>query len=187
MNRLWRCGPRRWWAAVGLSCLMASALLVAFCLGAPARPDAAASLLAPGVAADDVDVAHSGLFCDGKREPVDQQTLLGLLGISREARAWSAGRVEHAAEPRPIQYLIAFRKPVPVGSVQFGGSPRSLKLLKADAKFPPDPADARQWQMVDVAPNQSGGQLAPLPPGTATRAMLLTDEKPNWSDRKSVV
>src|SRR5687768_5068947 len=118
MNRLWRCGPRRWWAAAGLCCLMASALLVrGASRGEPAADTAAgasAFLIAHAMTADDVDMANSGLFREGKREAVDQQTLLGLLGISKEARTWSAGRVEQVAEPRPVQYLIAFRKPVAV-------------------------------------------------------------------------
>lgn len=78
--------------------------------------------------------------------------------------------------------LLAFKEPVPIGSLVF---PRhedpplklGLGLLKPQAKWPPDPKRKGDWLRIETG-KLSYWNCIPAPAGTFTRALLLTFTKP---------
>jgi hypothetical protein len=188
--------PRRLTWLAGLGCLV----LVCAC---PARPACAATAaegtFAPAFARADVDVANCRAASDGKAVP-PAADVLGSLGLDAQRRGWAAGSVSgENAPPRVFQYVVAFNRPVTIGSVLLRGTVQTVAFLKADAPYPPvlpavtaaapqagaaadaahvgQPAQAGPWQTVAIPPNQSGARLVTLPAGTQTRALLLTDRR----------
>lgn len=118
----------------------------------------------------------------GKPAPADEPRLLHALGGPPPAKTpwvhWSAGKVAgkdgsgESVDGERFDYLVAFKKPVEIGSVitPLG----SLKVLKADAPYPPDPAADAQWIDVPV-PAAVGPRLATLDTAVATRAVLFSE------------
>jgi len=83
---------------------------------------------------------------------------------------------------RTQSILLAFKEPVPTGSLVF---PRhedpslelGLSLLKPKAKWPPAPKRKDDWLKLDTA-KLSYWNCIPAPAGTTTRALLVTFTKP---------
>ncbi len=74
--------------------------------------------------------------------------------------------------------LLAFNKPVPVGSCVLPVPLREsyrvrLSILKPDAPYPPNPARRDQWQDLTQTTNLAW-DVAVAPSNTATRALLVT-------------
>lgn len=152
---------------------MAMALAFAGVTGHAAPPQPVPPPPSLAIGAGEVDGAACRIWMEGAPVEGDAGTsVLASLGL-QEGKPWSAG-TPHQGKNR--QYLIAFKQPVAVGSVLFqqGGT---VKYLKSGAAFPPDPADTSVWVNVVFPASQSGFRLAPLPPGTETRALLCTLNK----------
>jgi len=82
------------------------------------------------------------------------------------------------ADPR--QYiLIAFNKPVAIGSLVFPPPPKEEKVqfqisvLKPGAPYPPRPQEKEDWQVIPLT-DKSAWAVQALPEGTTTRAVRLT-------------
>ena len=143
----------------------------------------AAAVAAPfssAVVEDAVDFAACQVWTDNVAEGVEPAVIRDLLG-------WGQGRVPGTAS-RPgrsgkhtesLQYLLAFKQPVALGTVL--GGIGELRVLQSAATWPPEPGRAADWLTVEVQPNQSAPRFAPLPPGTKTRALLVTVPTPRDS------
>jgi hypothetical protein len=136
------------------------------------------------VGRDLIDLPQCRVVHDGKPAAADEPRLLHALGGPPAAQQpwvrWSAGKVVgkddsgESVDGERFEYLIAFKKPVEIGSVitTLG----TLKLLKPDAPYPPDPAVAAQWIDVPV-PSASGPRLATLDAAVTTRAVLFSETR----------
>ena len=84
----------------------------------------------------------------------------------------------------PRQHIVlAFRDPVPLGSLVFprpasGDIVFSASALKPDAPFPPNPRREADWQPVKL-PDLAAWNCVPLPERLLTRAVRLTFSKPD--------
>ncbi len=124
----------------------------------------------------DVDLKASGSWQDGKAKAVDPDVLWDVLGLSVKTaeRAWSAGAITNGA-PASLRYVVAFRRPIAIGSIFVQSSAQRLGILKADAAFPPDARDESAWVFPPPAAHQAGAVVYTLPAGSSTRALLLVD------------
>jgi len=145
-------------------------------------PGAKAQPLKPALMMDDVDLKVSGLYRDKSFQAVNDaetRNLMGLQGAGRQ-QSWTLNEELRKIQDKPVSFVVAFRKPVPIGTILFGGSPRVVKILKAGATA--DPAKADAWTAVEFDKRQSGAFTIALPPGTTTGAVMFTDENANpWS------
>lgn len=140
----------------------------------------AAEVVAPSpfvaLQAEDFDFGASKAFVDGKPVAGEfKSAILSTLGLRRD-QPWSVGRKE---EGQTRDYLIAFARPVGIGSILCTHA-GTYKYLKKDAAYPPEIARAGDWETVIFPPSQSGWRLATLPPGTTTRAILCHLESAWW-------
>ncbi|MFM7292525.1 MAG: hypothetical protein ACKO6B_15050 [Planctomycetia bacterium] len=151
-------------------------------LSAPAAPpQAPPPPLVSSVGRDLIDLPHCQTVHDGRATPADQAAVGAALGMpapAGQAKRWSAGKVTgkdgsgESVDGERFDYVIAFKKPVEIGSVIT--SLGTLKVLKPDAPYPPDPANDEQWTSVTV-PAASGPRLATLDAAVATRAVLFSE------------
>ncbi|MBM4038782.1 MAG: hypothetical protein FJ290_09725 [Planctomycetes bacterium] len=135
----------------------------------------APNLLQPPFTRADLDLAACKAFREGVAVPSNPDEVLAVLGLGprpRDSRGWSAGEAASDDKPSTFHYLVAFHKPVPVGSVwvELG----ELSYLKEGAPYPGDPTKGEQWTAAPAYPDQSRPHLVTLPPGTKTRAVLCT-------------
>jgi hypothetical protein len=80
------------------------------------------------------------------------------------------------AGPRHLR--VGFLRAVPVGTVLTRGDMTRVSVLRADAAYPGDVARDADW--VEAACERAGElSLWVLPPGTKTRALRFTTEKPD--------
>ncbi|MFP4028132.1 MAG: hypothetical protein ACLFWL_10100 [Candidatus Brocadiia bacterium] len=132
----------------------------------------------------DIDFDACRIYADGKGRKVRVRKMLQAMGIEKVTgdtehwwRRWSAGKVGYTESQKGIthvfQYRIALKEPVEIGSILFPN--QEVRILKADAPYPGDPEKKEHWRRVKVPPRQGRVKIAPLPPGTKTRAILLTD------------
>jgi hypothetical protein len=134
------------------------------------------------VGRDLIDLPQCRVFHEGTPAAADESRLLHALGGPPPAQNpwvhWSAGKVTgkdgsgESVDGERFDYIVAFKKPVEIGSVitTLG----VLKVLKADAPYPPDPAADAQWIDVPV-PAATGPRLATLDAAVATRAVLFSE------------
>ena len=142
----------------------------------------AAQPFASVVGRDLLDLPECRALHDGKPATADEPRMLHALGGPAPAQKpwvrWSAGKVAgkddsgESVDGERFDYIVAFKKPVAIGSVitTLG----TVKVLKPDAPYPPDPADDAQWIDVPV-PATSGPRLATLDAAVATRAVLFSE------------
>ena len=135
-----------------------------------ALPPAAPIPFPAAVKESDVDFAACRVIVSGSEQtPLDADTLKGVLGFADRSPNQPVIKGYDRAE---IKYLIVFKQPVAIGTLL--GSIGDIKFLKPDAPLPPNATNADDWQMLDVAPNQSAPRLVPLPPGATVRALILS-------------
>ncbi|HPD14813.1 MAG TPA: hypothetical protein PLE19_07680 [Planctomycetota bacterium] len=149
-----------------------------------ARPEPG-GLFAPAFAADDVDLAACRTYNDGVPSPADPAEALAVLGLGprpRDSRGWSAGEPADPEKGSTFHYLVAFKRPVALGSTWVEAG--DFCYLRPDAPLPADPAKAEQWLKPPVHPGQGHPRLVTLPPGTRTQAVLLTERR---STRRSTL
>ncbi|MHC4503303.1 MAG: NHL repeat-containing protein [Planctomycetota bacterium] len=103
---------------------------------------------------------------------------------SRTTKPQGTGRLdlESTLGSRRRQHIvIAFREPVPVGSVVFPhrGGPGEVKLsvLKPRAPYPPRREEDSDWIAFD-SNGRKGWECVPAPSNTMTRAVRVTFERP---------
>lgn len=155
--------------------LFAFGLVLAAC--APCAAGDAPGFLQPPLTRADLDLAACKSYADGAPAAASADEVLAVLGLQprpRDSRGWSAGEAR-GDKPSVFHYLVAFKAPIALGSawVELG----ELRYLRADAPYPPDPAREEHWAKPAVYPNQSRPHLVTLPPGTKTRAVLLTETR----------
>jgi hypothetical protein len=127
----------------------------------------AIDVFADAVKIADVDVSACKVFWGAEASPMEAESVSALLGL---------GGREPLSPRRPqpakgaVRYLVAFKQPVAIGTV-IGGL-TELSILKTDAPFPGDPANAAQWTPLEIAPEQNQPSVVPLPPKSTTRALL---------------
>ena len=139
--------------------LLAAMLAASLPVKAPAAPaPAAAWQTAP--LANLLDLKATKAYGGGVELPGNAEDVTGIVEPGYRGRGWFATLPNNAVH-LPVTFLVAFREPVEAGSVEFGGSPRMLSVLKPGAPYPPDPANAAQWQEIPVPANQSGGAGSP--------------------------
>ncbi|MBI2192568.1 MAG: hypothetical protein HYU36_11350 [Planctomycetes bacterium] len=127
--------------------------------------------------ADDVDFESCLALVDGQPVSGDAKAgILATLGL-RGGEPWSAGR---GGQKSRYDYVLAFKRPVGVGSVLCEHNGGTLRFLEKDAPFPPDVSRAELWHEVSLPFTQSGWRLGTLPPATSTRAFLFSVEKGWW-------
>ncbi len=126
----------------------------------------------------DIDFAASRIISCDSVAVVDEASLLDVLGL--DAAVSGNTRPSFARVPRKdeetIRYLLVFKQPVALGTV-LGGT-GELWVLKPGAALPPNADNVADWTSVAVQPNQSSPRFAPLPPGTLTRALIVSAVAP---------
>ena len=96
-------------------------------------------------------------------------SLLGVRGSREESRGgWRTG----ATEERQRHLRVAFKEPLPVGTIL--GADGAVSYLKPGATFPGDVADESQWVNVPLPAGQAGLRVWTFPPGVVTRALRFS-------------
>lgn len=152
--------------------------VVGFCLALYAAASPAAVPLASPITTEQLDVEASAAFLNGTPTAVGLPTLISILGLSEKANndRWEGGVMPSAKDTaKEMQYRVAFKSPVTVGSLLIFGGPREAALLKPDAPYPGDPANPDHWLPLNIPRRQSTGRTVTLEQPVATRAVLLTD------------
>jgi hypothetical protein len=152
-----RIAPRRSWSL--LTVLVAG-------IGVPGAQAQQASPLA--VRAADIDAEKSLLTVNGKSEVPAPAALRAVLGLATPKDAGGARQAE-AWELR-----IAFREPVPVGTVLFlsANDRRTAAVLRPDYEGDPAKAAEADWLPID------GSRV--MAPGTRVRAVRLAGRNTHW-------
>jgi len=136
----------------------------------------AGSLAEPAFTRDDLDLAACKTFKDDAASPAEAADVLAALGLGgnfKSGHGWSAG--EAGEKGNAFHYMIAFKKPVRLGSVWLDAG--EFRYLKEDAPFPGDPKNPAHWLTPKVYPGQGSPRLVALPAGTTTRAVLATEKR----------
>lgn len=159
---------------------MRAALAVVF-----ATASAAAALAALPLTRESLDLPNCSVLQNGRPGSLDTARMLYALGMSPSVEApwrpWSAGSVVgESAAGESFQYLIRFRQPVTLGAVQT--TLPQLRLLKADAPYPGDPADPAQWIECAV-PAAVGPRVVTLEKPVTTRAVLFGEVRKSGSSK----
>ena len=117
--------------------------------------------------------------------PATEEQIVDLLtSRSTGNHGWLLARPKLPEDTSPMHYVLAFRKPMAVGALDFSGVSVTVRFLKPGMPVTSEPSNAAAWQTVDVLPHQAGaGSLVTLPPGTVTQALLFTDPQPQWPQR----
>jgi hypothetical protein len=90
-------------------------------------------------------------------------------GSREESRGgWRTG----ATEERQRHLRVAFKEPLPVGTILGAGG--AVSYLKPDAPFPGDVADESQWVNVPLPAGQAGQRVWTFPPNIVTRALRFS-------------
>ncbi|PAW86750.1 MAG: hypothetical protein B9S33_07390 [Pedosphaera sp. Tous-C6FEB] len=127
-----------------------------------------------------MDFAACRVLHEDGAEPVEVAAIRELLGLGQGNAPAPTKRASSSRKPTAsLQYLLVFKQPVALGTVL--GGVGELRVLKAGAAFPPEPASAADWTSIEVQPSQSAPRFAPLPPGTQTRALLVSVSVPRDS------
>ena len=158
--------------------------LVAVCM------PAAAQGLNLACVENDVDLPATKSIHNGEATAGDADTIAGVLGFADGQDVWTAGEVPRPpdkpagkAEPpqeHTFQYLVAFSKPVTVGTIVCG---LECRYLKPDAPYPGDPNNVAQWVTPAVRPMQWQPYFITLPAGTQTRAILCMERRTSGASK----
>ncbi|HEY3324298.1 MAG TPA: hypothetical protein VGP72_27855 [Planctomycetota bacterium] len=132
---------------------------------------AATSPLDSAITEADIDLPQCKVLLNGQPVAEAKGSVLGTFGLSQKG-PWSGGE---RAEQKKFVYLIAFNKPVKLGSILCDHHGQ-WRTLKADVTAI-DAAKDEQWEAIVFPPNQCGMRLATFPPGFQTRALLFQDTR----------
>ena len=142
----------------------------------------------PAVAASDVDLDSSRAFHDGRSAPLSTDDLAALLDTHGEPAGWSAGSMPPDAKAAgTFHYLLAFRKPVAIGTGIVRLDLRDsggvvFRALKPQAAAPGNPANDADWQVLESR-NNAGWLEFTCPPRFETRALLCTETRTRGTSR----
>jgi hypothetical protein len=155
-----------------LSC---KALVVGLLAVLGVRPVAAAAPVALPVTREVLDLPNCGVFQNGKAAVLDPARMLYALGLAAAVedpgKRWSAGSVAgESAAGDTFAYLVRFKQPVKLGAILT--TLPQLRLLKADAPYPGDPANPAHWLECAV-PAGTGPQVVTLESPVMTRAVCF--------------
>ena len=126
----------------------------------------------------ELDLQNTRVVAGKVSAPIEHFELQTLLGYNKAAYRWISRGPQGDQKTPPRMFVIAFTKPVAVGSVFWEGTPSELRVMKADAtKIDPD--NAKDWETIAVPRAQGGAQLAPCPTGLMTRAIAFIDPREN--------
>ncbi len=153
-------------------CQFLLVLHIALRFGVSAAP---AALFDSSATLADVDAAASQAFVGNTATVATVDQLRWVLGLGGERRSWSAAQAKEGGK-EAVHFRIAFTKPVRVGTLL--GGLGEVRVLRADAPYPGDPANAAQWLKSDSAAAQNHPHVLTFPPGTVTRALLCSVAEP---------
>ncbi len=144
---------------------------------------AAAAPAAAPVTREVLDLPNCGVFQNGKATALDPARMLYALGLSSEVespwRLWSAGSVAgESTAGDAFAYLVSFKQPVTLGAILT--TLPQLRLLKADAPYPGDPANPTHWIECAV-PVAAGPRIVTLDTPITTRAVLFGEIRKSGS------
>ena len=144
---------------------------------AAAGAEASADVFRSVVTAENLDLGQTAEFpanpalqtLEAARREAFFLSLLGIRGSREESRGgWRTG----TTELRQRHLRVAFKEPLPVGTVLGAGG--AVSYLKPDAPFPGDVADESQWVSVPLPEGQAGLRVWTFPPGVVTRALRFS-------------
>ena len=145
--------------------------------------------LGNAVTADDVDIEKCMPFyrarskSDNPYESDSRTDFVRMFRIAGTPPGQGSGLtyIDSTDMPSSRQYvLLAFNKPVPVGTLIFphpeGDYELRFSVLKAEAKYPPNPKNKEDW--VEFYHGKGKGwTVLPAPTNSLTRALLITFNK----------
>ena len=122
-----------------------------------------------------LDLPNCRVLQSGNASTLDEARMLYALGLTSTVdapwRLWSAGTVVgESAAGEPFHYIVSFRQPVMLGAILT--TLPQLRLLKADAPYPGDPANPEHWIVCPV-PATAGPRVVTLEKPVSTRAVLF--------------
>lgn len=126
----------------------------------------------------ELDLQNTRVAAGKVSVPLDKFDLQTLLGYNKASYRWISRAPGADQKTPPRVFVIAFTKPVAIGSVFWEGTPSELRVLKAGATAV-DPSNAKDWETITIPRSQGGAQLAPCPAGLKTRAIALVDSREN--------
>jgi hypothetical protein len=141
-------------------------------------PALSAAVFDSAVALADVDQNATELFVGGEAKEITPEQLRWVLGFGGERRPWAPNfaRGEAREIKETVHFRLVFKKPITIGTIL--GGIGEIRILKEDAPFPGDPENAAHWTRIETQSEQNAPMVAPLAPGTATRAILCTVREP---------
>ena len=161
-----------------------SALALCLSLAASAR----AADLNPALTPDNIDAAQCAAYVDGKEiSRGSAAAVAAALGVGASTERWTIPSQSGKAR----QFTVGFKQPVALGTIctptylsaKLPLKPpegRLISLLKPDAPYPGDIAQEEQWTVLPP------GHVKPLPPGTTTRELRISDIalQPPWGKKE---
>ncbi len=121
---------------------------------------------------DDVDAGASRFVTSSGSEPLEDDQIRELLWVETTK---GVARKRSDAKSQAGAYLLAFKRPVEIGTV-LGGS-GDVRILKPEGSWPPDPSRSTDWVGMEGAQSQNLPGFMALQPGVRTRAILMTPRK----------
>ncbi len=139
-----------------------------------ARATADDSALSSAIQFSDLDLKLTRQFRDGVAEEVDPYQLRRTLGLVPTVAPW--GFAASAGEmPVEFDYLLVFKTPRSLGMIDVavnnahGSRDMKVRALRADVKEDPNPAEERQWAVIE--------RQQVFAPEFRTRALLLSERR----------
>ena len=109
-------------------------------------------------------------------EAIELFDLQALLGLNKANYRWvSRGPQGELKTPARV-FVIAFQRPIELGSIFWEGTPTELRALKSEAAKV-DLSANDTWETITIPKSQGGAVLAPLPVGFKTKALALVDSR----------
>lgn len=143
----------------------------------PAVPVHAASVFDPAGAADNLDLAATQSISESAAVAIPPTAVRGLFNPKSPQSSWKA-TVPLGAKTGPFHHRLAFKQAVSLGAfmaeIDLGlDGTVMFRALKADAKYPGDPARDADWETLAATKTGNRYDVA-CAAGFATRALLCT-------------
>lgn len=150
--------------------LFTLALAVVLSLTVPGR----AEVFVPALKPADLDPNTSASYRGDARQPVDDFTLAGALGFTKQGQPrWGAPPRRGDDDQGAVRFVVAFRREVTIGSLLL---PAGFDVALLNPGATADPAKAEAWTALASSRSLSGGRLVTLDKPTAVHALLLTGD-----------